>query len=108
MTKNGYYSRMYLLGTLAGFIICTTLGAALTTVRLPIADFKRFFEYINPNGGFYLTYNEILAQAREKLAQSKGRTLVIIGGDSVFFGEGQSTGSLWTEELASSWATSML
>jgi hypothetical protein len=100
VTKNGYYSRMYLLGTLAGFIICTTLGAALTTVRLPIADFKRFFEYINPNGGFYLTYNEILAQAREKLAQSKGRTLVIIGGDSVFFGEGQSTGSLWTEELA--------
>lgn len=100
MTKSGYYSRMYLLGTCIGFILCTAIGATLTRAPLPITDFKRFFEYINPNGGFYLTYNEILAQARDKLARSKGRPLVIIGGDSVFFGEGQSSDSLWSEELA--------
>lgn len=100
MTKGGYYSKIYLLGALLGFILCTTIGAILTPVRLPIADFRRFYEYINPNGGFYVTYNEILAQAREKLAQSKGRTLIIIGGDSVFFGEGQSADSLWTQDLA--------
>ncbi len=82
-----------------GFLLSTAAGAYITGKPLPLSNFVRFHEYINPNGGFYLTYNQMLAQARLLLADKPGKPLLIIGGDSVFYGEGQSSEHCWTKYL---------
>jgi hypothetical protein len=97
--KQKSYSRYFLLGTALGFLLCTGIGQMLTTSPLAVPSFIRFHEYINPNGGFYLTYNEMLAQARKTMDEKPGRKLLIIGGDSVFYGEGQSIEHCWTIDL---------
>lgn len=93
------YSRVFLAGALLGFLACTAGGAIIKDMPIPVANFARFHEFINPNGGFYLTYSQMLAQARQALKEHPDRPLVIIGGDSVFYGEGQSSENVWTKYL---------
>jgi len=99
VTEKKSYSKYFLLGTMLGFLLSTAAGAYITGKPLPLSNFVRFHEYINPNGGFYLTYNQMLAQARLLLADKPGKPLLIIGGDSVFYGEGQSSEHCWTKYL---------
>lgn len=98
-SKNKSFTRQFLLGVTMGFLACTAAGAMLSSHRIPVANFTRFHEFINPNGGFYLTYSQMLAEARQALADNPNKPLVIIGGDSVFYGEGQSSKNVWTKYL---------
>jgi hypothetical protein len=91
--------KLYLIGLFTGFIFCTGLGHLIAGQRLPIPDFARFYYYVNPDGGFYPTFRQLLAQAQATEEQDRQATLVIVGGDSVFFGEGQSAKDIWTKYL---------
>lgn len=59
--------------------------------------FKRFTEAISAEGQFLPTFSELYQLALG--AREKDRTLVIVGGDSIFYGLGQDREHLWSESL---------
>jgi hypothetical protein len=84
----------------AGFILMTALlsvlGSAAGSAHA-FEHFVRFHRYINPEGLYYPTASQVAALAREQ--GDPAETLVIVGGDSLFFGAGQSGQKLWTKVL---------
>ncbi len=83
-------------GVLLGFCGAVFLGEQAVNYSKP-SHFKRFHPLISPEGSFYPSFAmmENLAVAR----WSPGKTVVIIGGNSILNGVGQSESELWSEEL---------
>lgn len=59
--------------------------------------FLRFFSYISPAIDYYPTANELLVTAKQNV--SKDKILVLIGGSSIFRGDGQNSDDLWSVRL---------
>lgn len=85
-----------LLGFVAGLVICAGLGRSLSS-RDYHRDFVRFHMRISPEAHYYPTMDEMRAIVRARCRPDQ--VLVIVGGNSIFFGVGQPLGKLWTEEL---------
>ncbi len=85
-----------ILGTAVGFCAAVAIGHAVTDYSKP-SNFKRFYPQLTPAAGFYPTFSmlENLALARWK----PGKTVVIIGGNSILNGIGQSESELWSLRL---------
>jgi hypothetical protein len=85
-----------LLGIAAGFIAAVRAGHQAAGYSKP-AQFKRLHQRISPEGSFYPPFAmlENLALARWQ----PGRTVVIIGGNSVLHGVGQTADELWSLRL---------
>lgn len=85
-----------LAGLAAGFALAVFLGARAEASSRP-DGFRRFHPFISPESLFYPTYPML-----ERLALARwepGRTLVIIGGNSVLNGVGQPEDRLWSLRL---------
>jgi hypothetical protein len=85
-----------LAGLVAGFALAVLLGAGAEGYSKP-DRFKRFHPFISPESLFYPTFPSL-----ENLALARwqpGRTIVIIGGNSVLNGVGQPEDRLWSLRL---------
>ena len=87
---------LFLLAIPLGFAVAVWLGREAKTYAKP-DKFVRFHPGIAPESLFYPPFStlENLALAR----WSPGRTLVIIGGNSILNGVGQSDKNLWSRRL---------
>ncbi len=83
-------------GVLAGFTAAALLGRSAEGYSKP-SNFARFHEDIAPEGTFFPTFSmmENLALAR----WAPGRTVVIVAGNSILNGYGQSDAHLWSRQL---------
>jgi len=85
-----------LFGTAVGFGGAVALGYKATAYSLP-SDFKRFHQRVAPEGAFYPPFSML-----ENLALSRwkpGMTVVVIGGNSILNGSGQTESELWSLRL---------
>ncbi len=85
-----------LFGVLAGFLIAVIAGHQAAGFSKP-SRFQRFHQHISPDAAFYPPFSmlENLALARWQ----PGKTVVLIGGNSVFNGVGQPLSELWSVHL---------
>lgn len=96
MKGNFLKSRWFLMGIAIGFATCCLLGRQAGR-RNFYEHFLRFNPYISAWGKYYPT----MAQMRQiVLAECpRDKILVIIGGNSVFYGAGQPDELVWTKSL---------
>jgi lysophospholipase L1-like esterase len=96
MTTTRLSSWLLLGGILTGFLGATWQAHLAAGYSKP-AKFKRFHQRISPDAIYHPPYAmmETLALAR----WSPGRTLVIIGGNSILNGVGQPASDLWNVHL---------
>jgi hypothetical protein len=86
----------FLCGLLVSFALCCLSGRAIAATNL-YENFHRFHNYINPTSSYYPTVSQMvsLVEAKTKAEQ----TIVILGGNSVFYGFGQNGDDLWSLSL---------
>jgi hypothetical protein len=89
-------ARAMLAGLMVGFVACVLLGQFAVHYSKP-SGFVRFHREISPETAFYPTFTmlENLALAR----WTPGKTVVIIGGNSILNGVGQARPELWSLHL---------
>lgn len=89
-------SWMLLAGIITGFILACWEGHRAASYSKPSA-FKRFHQRISPDASFYPSYAmlETLALAR----WGPGKTLVIVGGNSILNGVAQPESEVWSIRL---------
>jgi hypothetical protein len=86
----------FFVSFILSFIFCCILGYVVnSTARLN--HFVRFFSYISPAVDYYPTSGELLATAKHDV--DKNKILVLIGGSSIFRGDGQNSDDLWSSKL---------
>ena len=83
-------------GLVIGFLVCCVSGRIMANANF-FEDFHRFHNFINPTSNFYPTVSEMISIAE---ANSRpDQTIVIIGGNSIFYGFGQNSSELWSDSL---------
>ncbi|MBI1269093.1 hypothetical protein GC174_01535 [bacterium] len=90
----------FILACVLAFTSCCLAGrylAGTNVFKSSSAPFTRFTEAISAEGLYLPTFSELYQLALA--ARVSDRTLVIIGGDSIFYGLGQDRDSLWSESL---------
>lgn len=87
----------FLTGFLVGFGGLAVTGAMLP-YAIPFEPFRRFPRDLMPETLFYPTAAHIEALTLSRFVE--GRTMVIIGGNSILRGVGQHTGTEWSAELS--------
>ncbi len=88
--------KYFFLGFFLGFILCCVSGYVVST-KARFHHFSRFFRAIDPQALYYPTASELLVTARHDVRPEQ--ILVLIGGSSVFKGDGQDPDELWSDEL---------
>lgn len=88
--------RITLLALLASFSLCVLLGYNCSKEVL-IKDFVRFHAEISMDTQFLPTFSQLYKMAASRAKKSK--YLVIVSGDSIFYGAGQSVERVWTRRL---------
>ncbi len=88
--------RFVLLGFFLGFGLCVALGHYFAGRNLYV-NFNRLHPYISMDTQFLPTFSELYQLVKSKI--EPGKTLVIVGGDSVFNGQGQTVDKLWSDQL---------
>lgn len=86
-----------LLGVCAGFLACCAAGRWAARQQ-PFQSFVRFHGGIAPDAHFYPTFSQTLNLARAHV--QPGKTLVLVGGNSILQGVGQRAEFIWTKALA--------
>lgn len=87
---------MFLIGLLLGLVACAILGRVLSA-RSYHGDITRVHIRISPESHYYPTLEELRSIVRAKCRP--GQILVVVGGNSIFYGVGQPLGKVWTDEL---------
>ena len=88
--------RSFLVGLAVGFVALSWLGW-LAGRNNYHQDFTRFFPEIAPEGSYYPTIAEMCTIARSRCRPDQ--ILVIVGGNSIFYGVGQPADQMWTRRL---------
>jgi hypothetical protein len=88
--------RAYSASLLLGLVALSLLGRYVSS-SIPLADFARFHQYINPSTFYYPTASQAVTLARN--AAEGDKIVVVVGGSSVMWGAGQSDSELWTRGL---------
>jgi hypothetical protein len=86
----------FFVGFIIAIVACSLAGRVVAT-RSDFKDFSRFHNYINPQSLFYPTANQMISIV--KANSTPDQTIVILGGNSIFWGLGQSATDLWSVEL---------
>lgn len=86
------------LGVVAGFLACCLLGRA-SAQKNPYQNFLRLHPFLEQETSYFPTASQLVAVARAQCPPSCGKTLVILGGNSVFNGSGQKHDELWSRVL---------
>jgi len=84
------------LGLAVGFLGCCVAGRVAARQQ-PFKNFVRFHPGLAPESHYYPTFSQTLNLARQKA--KPGKTLVVIGGNSVMHGVGQRVNYVWSGEL---------
>jgi lysophospholipase L1-like esterase len=85
-----------LLGVAVGFLSCCIAGR-ISAHQQSYERFVRFHLGISPGTHLYPTFSQVLNLAREQV--QPGKVMVVVGGNSVFHGVGQSESGVWTRRL---------
>lgn len=85
-----------LMALIASFSACVMLGN-LCSKEVLIPNFVRFHTEISMDTQFLPTFSQLYKMAAAKAQKSK--YLVIVSGDSIFYGAGQSAESVWSKRL---------
>jgi hypothetical protein len=86
----------FFVGIFIALLACSCAGR-LAATKNDFKNFYRFHSRINPTSFFYPTENQMISIVK---ANSKPeQTIVILGGNSIFYGLGQSVSDLWSVEL---------
>ncbi len=88
---------IFLLSMGLAFTLVSALGYFFSSRNL-FENFKRFSPAISVERQFYPTFSEMLNLSRSR--KEPGKALVVVAGDSVFYGLGQDAQGLWTEDLS--------
>lgn len=88
--------RITLLALIASFTVCVMLGY-LCSKEVLIPNFVRFHTEISMDTQFLPTFSQLYKMAAAKAQKSK--YLVIVSGDSIFYGAGQSAERVWSKRL---------
>jgi len=88
--------RSFLIGLAAGLALLSGLGWRAAHVDYH-PGFTRFCPSISPEGNYYPTIGEMCSIVRQRCRP--GQVLVIVGGNSIFFGVGQPAAEMWTRRL---------
>jgi len=91
-----FRSRSFLLGFVAGAALLSWLGWRASRWDYH-PDFTRFQREISPEGSYYPTIAEMGTIARARCRADQ--VLVIVGGNSIFYGVGQPVDQVWTRRL---------
>jgi hypothetical protein len=83
-------------GLAAGFLTCCLAGR-LVAERCPFVNFERFHPLLSPETLYYATACQVRALAKSRLDPQK--IAVVIGGDSVLQGAGQTVPQMWNRKL---------
>jgi lysophospholipase L1-like esterase len=83
-------------GLAAGFTACCLAGRAVSRQN-PFERFERFHPLLAPETLFYPTACQVRALAQSRLDPHK--IAVVVGGDSVLQGAGQTVRQMWTRKL---------
>jgi hypothetical protein len=86
----------FFLGIACSFLTCCVAGRVVSRHNM-FQDFERFHAYLNPTTYFYPTASQVLELGRAELPPDK--IAVVIGGNSVLYGVGQTSDELWTRKL---------
>jgi hypothetical protein len=83
-------------GIACGFLVCC-LSGRLVSRHNHYPDFTRFHRFISPESLHYPTASECLAVVGETLGPDQ--IAVVVGGNSILYGVGQTADELWTAAL---------
>ena len=86
----------FFAGIVGGFLACVIAGRAVSH-RNVLGDLPRIHDYLGPITAFYPTASEVVEMVAART--SPDRITVIVGGNSVFHGDGQPVEQVWTREL---------
>ncbi len=95
-TSEHFEPKLVMVGVVIGFSLCVALGHYFATKNLYV-NFHRLHPYISMDTQFLPTFSNLLELVKSKI--EPGKTLVIVGGDSVFNGQGQTVDKLWSDQL---------
>ncbi len=88
----------FFVGVAVAFALCSFAGRVVSKHNI-YHNFHRFHDYISPASLYYPTISQMISIVE---SQSKPeQTVVIVGGNSVFFGLGQNQEDLWSDKLQS-------
>jgi len=88
--------KLVMLGTVLGFSLCVALGHYFAGQNLYV-NYHRLHPFISMDTQFLPTFSNLYELVKSKI--EPGKTLVIVGGDSVFNGQGQVEEKLWSDQL---------
>src|SRR5262249_23371102 len=86
----------FLTGFAAGLSVCVLLGHVVGNMNI-YPDFVRFNQYLNALTVYFPTASEVRALVKARCPVD--RVLVVVGGNSVFYGAGQRAEEIWTSSL---------
>ena len=86
------------VGVVVGFATCCVLGQ-LTTRKNIYQDFARLHPFLEQETSYYPTASQLVAVAHGQCPPASHKTLVVLGGNSVFNGSGQKRDELWSRAL---------
>jgi hypothetical protein len=88
--------RVVLAGVLVGFLACVSVGRSYS-MRGTLSDVERLHPAVAPETNFFATSTQLAAAVARRARH--GRVIVVVGGNSIFYGSGQPAEQLWTREL---------
>lgn len=86
------------LGVAVGFIGCSIVGRLWSRENI-YKSYVRLHPFLEQETSYYPTSSQLAAIARAQCPPTSSKTLVILGGNSVFNGSGQTTDELWSRVL---------
>lgn len=88
--------KYFFSGFLLALVLCSIAGYVISK-KARFNHFDRFFSHISASLDYYPTASELVATAKHKVKRDK--ILVLIGGSSIFRGDGQNSNELWSKKL---------
>jgi len=86
------------LGVAVGFLGCSVVGRLWSKENI-YKNYVRLHPFLEQETSYYPTSSQLAAIARAQCPPTSSKTLVILGGNSVFNGSGQKTDELWSRVL---------
>ena len=86
----------FFVGIVIAFALCSYAGHLVAKHNI-YNNFHRFHDYISPASLYYPTISQMVSIVESQ--STPEQTIVIIGGNSVFYGLGQNEDDLWSDNL---------
>jgi hypothetical protein len=88
--------KYFFLGIVFSFLFCCIAGYVVS-LKARFSHFTRFTSYISTSLNYFPLASELLVTAQHNV--DKNKVLVLLGGSSIFRGDGQNEDDLWSQNL---------